>query len=228
MAREDPFIVRHASWPAVGESGAERAVMNRLGSLIVTDFVDQLVLAGRAYHMQIGTETAPVNSTAAVDDQLVWMLVDNNAGYAMIPLAYEVAPEFVDTGVYGEAYLELDKDKKRYSSGGTAYTASNLRGDDPFSHNGVSYVGTDITALAKSAVPNTLELSRRLVNEDVVTDPTTGKFMRDTTVYSIRSRPMAVGVDVSSLCCHFGATTADLNGFGLVQWAQVEKALITP
>lgn len=228
MAREDVFQVRHASWPAVGESNAERAILNRTGALVVADFVDQLVLGGWAYHMQIGTMTTPVNSTDAIDDQLVWMMADNNAGYACIPLMLEVNVDFVDTAVSGEIMLEVDKDKKRYSSGGTAFVPANLRGDDPNSFNGVAYVGTDVTVAAKSAVPNSMEIARKNVNEDVVTDPTTGKFLRDGTVYSIRKRPMVVTVDASSLLVHFGAGTADLNGFGALQFAQLAKALITP
>ena len=226
MARDDAFLVRHTSLPAVGESTAERAVLNRMGFQVVVDFIDQLSLGGFAYHMQIGTETAPVNSTAAVDDQLVWMLADNNAGYAIIPLLYELSVEFVDTAVFLEAYLELDKDKKRYSSGGTAFTPANLRGDDLRSFNGAAYVGTDITALAKSAVPNSVELARRGLSEDAVTDPTTGKMQVDNAIYSVKTRPIAIGTDASALVVHYGATTADANGFGVLQFAQLEKGLV--
>ncbi len=69
---------------------------------------------------------------------------------------------------------EIDKSKKRYSSGGTAYTPANLRGDSPRSFNGAAYVGTDITALAKSAVPASVELRRGLVVEDAQATPAAG------------------------------------------------------
>lgn len=227
MGRDDIFLVRHNSVPAIADGTPERAVINRLGFQVVTDFFTQLVLSGMAYHMQIGTMTTPVNSTDAIDDQLVWMLADNNAGYAMIPLLLELNIEFADTAVNAEALLEWDKAKKRYSSGGTAFTPANMRGDDPASFNGAAYVGTDITALAKSAVPNSVELARRQIIEDAVTDPNTGKWQADPVLYSCQNRPIVVSVDASSLLVHFGAGTADLNGFGVLQFAQFAKGLIS-
>lgn len=226
MSRDDPYLVRHTSLPAVGEAVGERAVINRMGLQVVTDFFTQLVLGGFAYHMQLGTMTAPVDSTVAIADTLVWAVADNNAGYAMIPLLYELGIDFVDTAVSGETMLEWDKDKKRWSSGGTAFVPANMRGDDYRSANGVFYVGTDITAAAKSAVPNSVELARRQLSEDAVTDPTTGKMQMDPIIYSCMQRPIVVGIDASSLVVHFGAATADLKGFGVLQFAQFEKGLV--
>ena len=225
-ARDDVFQVRHTSWPAVGESTAERAVINRLGSLVVTDLIDQLVLGGWAYHMQLGTEDAPINSTTSIDDQLAWAVADNNAGYAMIPLLAELNIDFVDTAVNSDAMIEIDKDLKRYSSGGTAFVPANMRGDDPRSANGVFYVGTDVTVAAKSAVPASVELARKSLGEDAVTDPTTGKLQYDPIIYSAKQRPIFVMTDASSIVFHFGAGTADLNGYGVLQFAQVEKAMV--
>ena len=225
-ARDDVGLVRHSSWPAVGESSSERAVLNRLGSLVVTDLVDQLVLGGWAYHVQLGTEDAPINSTTSIDDQLVWAVADNNAGYACIPLLCELNIDFVDTAVNSDAMLEVDKDLKRYSSGGTAFVPANMRGDDARSFNGVAYVGTDVTVIAKSAVPNSVELARKSLGEDAVTDPTTGKLQYDPILYSAKQRPIFVMIDASSLLFHFGAGTADLNGYGVLQFAQVDKAMV--
>ena len=133
MAREDVFRVRNTSWPALGESGQEQAVINRSGSLIVTDFLTQLILGGWAYHIQAGTEDAPVASTAAIDDQLAFMLVDQNAGYAMLPLGVQTVIANWTTGTLFNTMLEADKDKARYNSGGTLFVPTNLRGDDPLS-----------------------------------------------------------------------------------------------
>lgn len=225
MSREDGFLVRHSSWPAVGESNGERAVVNRLGSAVVTDFITQLILGGWAYHMQLGTEDAPINSTTAIDDELVWAVVDNNAGYATIPLAAQVVIANWTTATLVNAMLEIDKSKKRYSSGGTAYTPANLRGDSPRSFNGAAYVGTDITALAKSAVPASVELWRGLVVEDAQATPAAG----DASImfeFTARKHVTGVLVDASSLVLHFGATTADVAGYGLLQFAQVDKAML--
>lgn len=225
MSRDDVFRVRHNSIPDVGEANRDQAIMNRLGSLIVTDLFDQLVLSGMAFHMQIGTEDAPVNSTTSIDDELVWMLADNNAGYAVIPLLCEINLDFVDTAVNSDAMLELDKAKNRYSSGGTAFTMENLNGSDKNSFNGSAYVGTDITAAAKSAVPDSIELARKSLTEDAVTDPTTGKLAYDPVLYCCKTRPIAVIHDASSALVHFGAGTADLNGYGVLQLAQIDDAL---
>lgn len=227
MARDDVFIVRHATIPAVGESNSERAIINRLGSLVVTDFFDQLVLSGLAYHMQLGTEDAPINSTTSIDDQLAWAVADSQAGKAMIPLLAELNIDFVDTAVNSDAMLEWDKDIVRYSSGGTAFVPANMRGDDPNSAGGSFYVGTDVTVAAKSAVPNSVELARKSLGEDAVTDPTTGKLQYDPILYSCKQRPIVVGMNACSFVFHFGAGTADLNGYGVFQFAQFSSSLIS-
>ena len=223
MGRDDPFITRYTSFPGIGEGQRDLAVVNSMGMMVVIDAIMQLGLSGFTHHIQIGTEDAPVNSTTSIDDALVWMLADQNAGYAMFPLLCELNFDFVDTGVNSDVMLEVDKEKARYSSGGTAFTPENLSGKDQRTFAGSAYVGTDITAAAKSAVPDSIELARRTINEDVVTDPTTGKIGWDPVIYSVRARPLAVGVDASSLLVHFGAGTADLNGYGVLQIAQLEK-----
>lgn len=225
MSREDPFLVRHTSLPAVGEANGERAVLNRMGFQVVTDFFTQIGLAGFTYQMQIGTEDAPANSTTSIDDQLAEGVADNIAGYAMIPLLFEVNFDFVDTAVNSDVMLEWDKAKVRYTSGGTAFVPANLRGDDPYAAVGSYYVGPDVTVAAKSAVPDSVELARRAPNEDVVTDPTTGKLGWDPVIYSCRTRPVVVGIDACSFVQHIGAGTADINIYAAFQFAQFAKSL---
>lgn len=227
MSREDPFLVRHSSWPAAGESGAERAVINRLGAQIVVDFWTQLVLGGWAYAMQIGTEDAPVASTTAIDDQLVWGVVDNNAGYVTIPMTCQIVVANWTTATLLNAMLEWDKDQKRFASGGTAFVPANLRGDDPRSFNGAAYVGTDVTVAAKSAVPNSVEFFRGLVVEDAQATPAAA----DASIalnYNAARDGFPVLVDASSYLIHFGATTADVNGYGSTKFAQLDKAMLVP
>lgn|SRR3990167_1211382 len=227
MSRDDMFLVRHSSLPAVGESNAERAVLNRMGFQVVVDFFDQLALAGMTFHMQIGTEDAPVDSTTSIDDALVWMIADGTAGYAMIPLLYEVNVATHTTATLYNTMLELDKDIVRYSSGGTAYVPANLRSDDVAAANGSSkfFVGTDITAAAKSAVPNTIEFARSTLTEDVITT-STGVSNINREIYSAKSRPIAVLIDAASILCHHGTATADAGSYGVLQFAQFAKALV--
>lgn len=225
MSREDPYIVRHDSWPGVGDGQRTTALVNRAASLVVTDFFDQLVLGGWAYHMQIGTESAGVASTTTIADTLVWMLLDQNAGYAMIPLLAEINVDTWTTGTAVEAMLEADKLINRYSSGGTAFTPENLSGGDEHSFNGSGYVGTDITAAAKSAVPDSIELARKTLSEDAI-GTAVGSDFPNPILYSVRQRPLIKLTDAASLLVHFGATTADVTGFGVLQVAQIEKAVL--
>ena len=228
MSRDDLFIVRHATIPAVGESNAERAVINRLGFQVVTDFITQLILSGHAFHMQIGAEVAGVNSTAAVDDQLVEGLIDNPVGKVLIPLLYEVNIATFTTATAIQAMLELDTAKNRYSSGGTVFAPKNLNGISAVqkAFSGSAYVGTDITAAAKTAVPGSIELGRRSFSEDVITT-STGVENLDREVYSVARRPIAVLSGVSSMVLHFGAATADVTGFAVAQFAQLDAAQLS-
>ena len=228
MSREDVFLVRHSSIPAISEAVAERAIINRMGMQIVVDFFDQLILSGLAYHMQLGTEDAGVNSTTAIDDQLASMVIDNNAGYAMIPLLYEVTPGVIATATLVQAMLELDKDKVRYTSGGTAYVPANLRGDDNNSASGSFYVGPDVTIAAKSAVPNSVEFARKFYLEDALADTIGYPGAWEACVYSARNRPIAVLIDAASIVGHFGSATADVTGYAVLQFAQFDKALVSP
>ena len=226
MSRDDVFLVRHSSIPAVGEAQADRAVINRMGFQVVVDFFTQLTLAGFAYHMQLGTEDAGVASTTAIDDALASMVADNVAGQAMMPLTYEVTPGVLATATIVQAMLEADKDKVRYSSGGTAYVPANMRGDDNHTASGSFYVGPDITLAAKSAVPNTVELARKFYTEDALTDSIGYPGAWEACVYSIRNRQPLVLIDAASIIGHFGAATADVTGYAVLQFAQFDKALV--
>ena len=228
MARDDVFIVRQSSLPAVGESNNERAVINRMGFQVVTDFLVQLTLSGYAYHMQLGTEDAGVNSTTAIDDQRASMVADNVAGKAMIPLLYEVTPGVISTATLVQAMLELDKDKVRYTSGGTAYVPANLRGDDNNAASGSFYVGPDVTIAAKSAVPNSVEFARKFFTEDALADTIGYPGAWSPEVYSARTRPIAVLLDAASIVGHFGSASADVTGYAVIQFAQFDKALVSP
>ena len=226
MSSQTIFQTRHSTFGALGEEEKDRAVTNRLGSVIVTDLYTQLILSGYAYHQQIGTEDAGVASTTSIDDELVWMLADNPDLLAMIPLLYEVTP-----GVYGGAtilysMLEVDKAKARYTSGGTAYVPSNLRTDDDKTASGTFFVGTDVAALTKSTVPDSVELARKQYTEDALADTLGYPGIWDASVYDINKRPACVLVGVSSLLCHFGTNNTDATGYGVLQFAQFASALV--
>ena len=219
--------VRQNSYEQYSEGQDRLARINRRAELVVMDFWTQLVLDGRMFHMQIGTESAPVDATTTVADTLVWMLVDGTVGYTILPALYEVDMGTLSTATIPEAYLEIDRAKVRYSSGGTAFVPENLRTDRPrTSIAAAAYVGTDITAAAKTAVPGSIELGHHTWMEDAIATGTgteVGQHYR----LSSRDRPLGAIVGTGSLLCHFGSTTADVTGFGAVQWAELDTADVT-
>lgn len=227
MARDDVFRVRQTLVPH-GEATSDQASISRAGFQLVTDFYTQLVLGGYAYHMQAGTEDAGINSTAAIDDELAWMVADNTAGNAMLPLTYECTPGVLAGATLVQAMLECDKGKARYTSGGTAFVPANLRSDDPNAANGSFFIvaGAGIVTAAKSAVPDSVELARQFYIEDALADSIGYPGAWNTLVYSIRNRAPCVLVDASSIVGHFGAATADVVGYGTLEFAQFPKTLV--
>ena len=223
--RDDPFRTRFTAFPAVGEGSQEEAIINSMAMQITTDFFTQLALSGFTYQIQIGTEDAGATFTA-IDDALATMLVDQSVGNAMIPLHYQVTPGVLATATLAMAMLEMDKEKIRFASGGTAVTPENLNGLDRESHTGSAYISgaSDVVAAAKSAVPDSVELARAFFTEDALTDSIGYPGGWNTTVYDVHQNPMAVAVDAAALVGHAGAATADLTGYGTLAWAQFAKA----
>jgi len=206
--------------------GAPRARGNRRAEQVVIDFWTQLLFDGRLYHLQLGTEDAPIASTAAIDDALVWAVVDNPVGMCLIPFRAQVLIANWTTATLVNSMLEADMAKVRYSSGGTAFTPRNLRADAPYAYSGGAtgaYVGTDITAAAKSAVPDSVELHRGQVVEDAQATPAAdaASLAFD---YTARLHGQVALIDAGSLVLHHGATTADVNSYGMLQFAQFDKA----
>lgn len=226
MSRDDVFQVRHSSLPAQAEGTEVPAVINRLGLTVVVDFFTQLALSGLTYHVQMGTEDAGVAFTTSIDDQLVSMLADNNAGYSMIPLLFTVNPGVVAGATLAMAMLEVDMAKLRYSANGTLFVPRNLHAQAPASFNGVAYVAgsSDITTLAKSAVPDSVELARKDYIEDALANTIGYPGAWDSCVYSVKQRPMVATYGVSSLIGHVGSASADLTGYAVIEMAQLAIA----
>ncbi len=227
MASQTIFQVRHDTFPALGEQDKERAVVNRFASQIQVDFVTQLILGGYAYHMQVGTEITGVETGAALDDQLAFMLADNTAGYCMMPLLYEATPGPIETATILQAALTVDRLIARYDSGGAAYVPANLRGDDPKVAVGDFYIqSTDLIPAAQSSGADCIELARRDFTEDAL-DPTIGyPGAWRTQVYSINERPPCAIIGVGSIVCQFGAASDQPLSYGALQFAQFDKNLV--
>ena len=199
--------------------------VNKRKELIVVNFFTQLVLEGRMFHMQIGTEATPVDTTTTVADTLVWMLVDVCAGMTYIPTYIDVwASTYGNDATALEAYVEIDRAKNRYSSGGTAYVPENMRTDRPrVSTAAAAYVGTDIVATAKSAVPGSLEIARANYFEatPTATNEPIDFIMNLPKLYSVYERPAVAVTGIGSILTLFGSSTSDCKGYGLMEWAEI-------
>lgn len=220
--------VKQNSYSNWGDGQDRPPRANRRGELVVCDFWTQLVLDGRMFHMQIGTESTPVNCTVAAADTLVWALVDGAAGTTYIPALWEVSFDLLTNATNVEAYFEIDRAKARWISGGTSYVPENMRTDRPrVSVAAAAYVGADITASAKTAVPGSIEIGHHKFMEDNITTAAGAAFHH----YKLtaKNRPMGVIVGVGSMIGHFasGTTENDVTGFGNLDWAEIPTESVT-
>lgn len=228
MARDDVFRIRHRSIPALSEAVAEQAIANKFGAAVVTDLFMQWLLSGFCFHMQTGTEDAPITTNGPLDDTKPVLVADNGSG-VMVPLLYEVNVQAHSTSTLIAALLELDMAKKRYSSGGTVYVPRQLNGaaTSAAAANGTFYTieGSDIVAAAKSAVPDSVEFARGQFSEDAISDPAGAMFAQPKVIFSVRDRIPAVVPTPGSILGHFGSATADVTGYAALQFAQFDADL---
>jgi hypothetical protein len=125
--------------------------------------------------------------------------------------------------------LEVDMDKARYTSGGTVYVPEQLNGaatSGPAA-NGVFYTieGSDIVAAAKTAVPASVEVIRQTLSEDAIGDPAGGSLGGLPALYDVRRDGPLGMVTPGSILVHFGSATADVTGYGQLQFAQFATGL---
>ena len=227
MGRDDPFVVRHRSIPNLSDGNSDRSIMNKFGAQIVVDIFTQWLLSGYCFHMQTGTEDAPITTNGPMDDTKPVMVADNNSG-VMVPLLAEVAIAAHSTSTAVEAMLEVDMDKKRWASGGTIFVPEQMNGaaTSAAAANGTFYEisGSDIVAAAKSAVPASIEAARKTFSEDAIGDPA-GAQMAIDKLFSVRERMPYLGNTPSSLLLHFGSATADITGYATLEFAQFPAEL---
>lgn len=227
MGRDDPFQTRYTGLDVRNSGSRQEAAINRNQMMIVTDFYAQMILSGFGFHVQAGTENAGAAATDTIDDQLAFTLIDQNAGYAMLPVLYQITPGVVaNSTVILQAMLEADKEKKRYTSGGTAFVPENMSGGDQAAFAGVAYAGGDVISLAKSAVPDSMELARKDYIENSLNTKIGYPGMWDATIYSAYERPACVLLDDASLIGHLGSTTALATGYAAMQIIQFPKKYI--
>jgi len=227
MSRDDIFQVRHQSIPAVGESNTERGILNKFGAQVVVDLYTQWLLSGYCFHMQTGTEDAPITTNGPIDDTKPVIVADNGSG-VVVPLFAQVSLSAHGASTLVTSVLEADMDKARWSSGGTVYVPEQMNNaaTSAGAANGTFYTieGSDVVAAAKSAVPASIELARKVFSEDAIGDPA-GAQMGIERLFSARDNfPVAINTP-GSLLLHFGSATADVTGYASLDFAQFPATL---
>ncbi len=208
--------------PAIGQGARDLPRLNARGELVVVDFWTQLFLDGYVFHIQAGTEDAPATATGTIDDQLAMILADSTAGACIALFAQALIADW-STATDFNAMLEVDKEKNRYSAGGTAFVPEPLHGADAVAWQGVAYVAgaSDITPAAKSAVPDSVELFRLFSIEDAQATPDHSVHRVD---YNARIHPFCVALDAASIILHVGGGTADPSVYATLDVAQLPKS----
>ncbi len=106
-------------------------------------------------------------------------------------------------------------------SGGTAFTPLNLRANSPNNSTCNAYVGTDVTAATKTT-GGSLEVYRGQSIE-----LNTGDATHWVPSWEYRPAVYPVLVGPASFLLHWGAGTADMTGYGSIQWLEVPSNSVT-
>ena len=201
----------------LGNEAKTRGNLDYMGNQVVMDFFTWASLVGRVYQIQLGTEDAPVDSTAAMDDLLVWAVVDVPTGVKIMPVKAEAHIATFTTATLVNAMLEVDTAKVRYASGGTAATPLNLHTGKANASGCAAYVmeGAGVVTTAKTA-GGSIEIARMVFTEDAIT---TSSGDEKPFIWNDRCPPVLEGP--ASIIFHFGATTADVTGYGLLKWIEL-------
>jgi len=193
---------------SLGDEAKVRATMNEYGCPVTMDFWDYMSLIGRVYTMHLGTENAPIDTTTAIDDQLVWGVVDVPSGVTIAVLEMSAHIQDLTTGTLAEFMLEIDT-KARYTSGGTAFTMLNMYAGASNASGLTAYVGTDVTVAAKGS--GSREIARHAVGNDAKATQTADE---NTNWIWRPQRYVPIVSGAGSVLMHVGAATADMKAYG--------------
>ena len=186
----------------------------------ISDWRQALIIAGRGYMLQFGTEDAPIASTTSIDDLLVTAVVDVPSGTSAIPLYGQGVVATWTTATLINYMIEVDNTKVRRSSGGSAFTPLALRTDAPIASASTVYVGPDVVTSAKTS-GGSLEIYRESIEVNVGDVADYWPKME----YSPLVSPVVVGP--ASIIVHFGAATADMTVYGNLMWVEYPSQYIT-
>ncbi len=191
-----------------------RATMNKYGCPVGMDFFTWMVLIGRMYLVQAGTEDAPIDTTP-VDDTTLNMLVDVPTGKTIMLAEASCHVSDLTTGTLAQVLIEADNAKVRYSSGGTAFTPLNMNNTYSNGSGVNAYVGPDITAAAKTT-GGSLEIARFDISSDAK-----ATMLADENINFLWTARLNIPVIVQgpgSILLHFGSATADVTGYSQLKF----------
>lgn len=192
-----------------------RATLNEFGMPVGMDFAAYMVLLGRAYLVQAGTENAPID-TSPVDDEAVNMLVDVPTGITVMLLEASCHLADITTGTLPEVMIEIDNAKVRYSSGGTAFTPLNLHTGKGNSSGCLAYVGPDVAASAKTG-GGSLEIARFTIGNDALATQIASE--NNNFLWTACVNVPVIVEGPGSIILHFGSATADVTGYSQLKFA---------
>lgn len=190
--------------------------LTRDGSLATIDWRQVLAFEGNCYMMQIGAEDAPVDGTTAIDDTLVYGVIDVPSGAVAIPLWAQAVVGTWGSSVLLNYMIEIDNAKERYSSGGTKWTPLNIHTGTANSSRCTCYVGADVTTSAKTS-SGSLELYRESIEVNVGDAADYWPKME----YNPKICPVVEGP--GSIVMHLGSNTGDVGAYANIIWAELDS-----
>lgn len=211
-----------ATTPArVGEKDPVNWHGLRDGAGVTIEWIQALILEGRGFLNQIGTEDAPVLATGSIDDQLAFGIVDVPAGTTAIPYFAQAVIGTWTTATLINFMIEIDNAAVRYSSGGAVFSPLNLRTDSPIASlagQDASVFGCpgDIITTARGALQG-LELFRESIEVNVGD----AADYWPPFLWEPKRSPFIVGP--GSFIMHLGSATADMTAYGVMKWIELDS-----
>lgn len=205
---------------STADTGLINAHSTRDGALYIADWIQGLVVEGRGYMLQFGTEDAPINSTTVIDPTLVEASVDVAAGLTMIPFWGQGVVGTWQTAALINYMIEVDNGKVRRTGGGTAFTPLNLHTGSSLSSDATVFVGPDITTAAKTTA-GSLEVYRESIEVNVGDVADYWPKMEYIPAYP----PIVAGPGATLV--HFGCTSVDMTVYGNLMWCEIPSTMVS-
>ncbi len=219
-------LVYQNSYAAVPDGVQAMPRANRRGELIVPDWMTQVVIEGRVFHVSNPTKgTAVAMGGTSYSDTAPAFLVDVPLGYTIIPLEILLKQGGTVAGAVTTVLLTYDN-KVRYTSGGTAQTIRPYRSDAPVATGCTAYSGASPITAAAVGISCTFWAS--LISPDVSPTADVNFPGFDNCVeWTARQFVPPVLVGPASLVIYAYAGTTQPSLFYSVKWLEVPSSQLT-